>query len=193
MQHLLHVLQVLRAAGLMLFQVQVGGGYLCLSYHGARLPKPKRLQEDDDSKIFPYPSTKTAVRSYGLLPGFYSLLWFTFTSADKCHQERDPRHYSMESRPRIYLKQCLCSKPLLSIAVPTDNFYYRQASGLGIGAVLAIIRQGVEHPVSYYSLMPSQTIPVGRSNCYGHHSAFRGLLLIHILNNLVHTPYSVSR
>ena len=52
----------------------------------------------------------------------------------------------------MYLRDCLCSAPCLSIPLPSDSFcLHTDASGLGIGAVLSVTRARKEHPVAYYS------------------------------------------
>ena len=51
-----------------------------------------------------------------------------------------------------YLKQSLCALPALTLPLPNDQFIVQtDASGVGIGAVLSVSREGVELPVAFFS------------------------------------------
>ena len=54
----------------------------------------------------------------------------------------------------------LCSLPSLTLPVPRDTFLLQtDASGVGLGAVLSVVRADVEWPVAYFSkkLQPRET------------------------------------
>ena len=60
----------------------------------------------------------------------------------------------------LYLKDALCSLPSLTLPVPSDSFLLQtDASGVGLGAVLSVVREDVEWPVAYFSkkLQPRET------------------------------------
>ena len=51
-----------------------------------------------------------------------------------------------------YLKDSLCVVPSLTLPVPSDQFVLQtDASGIGLGAVLSVTRDGEELPVAFYS------------------------------------------
>ena len=51
-----------------------------------------------------------------------------------------------------YLKSVLCEIPSLTLPVSSDNFLLQtDASGVGLGAVLSVIREGEELPVAFWS------------------------------------------
>ena len=51
-----------------------------------------------------------------------------------------------------YLKDVLCSLPSLTLPVPKNEFLLQtDASGVGLGAVLSVLRDGEELPVAFYS------------------------------------------
>ena len=57
------------------------------------------------------------------------------------------------------MKDSLCSLPSLTLPVPDDEFLLQtDASGVGLGAVLSVVRDGVELPVAFYSkkLLPRE-------------------------------------
>ena len=52
----------------------------------------------------------------------------------------------------IYLRDVLCGLPSLTLPVPADSFLLQtDASGVGLGAVLSVVRDGEELPVAFYS------------------------------------------
>ena len=51
-----------------------------------------------------------------------------------------------------YLKCVLCNLPSLTLPVPSDEFLLQtDASGVGLGAVLSVVRDGEELPVAFWS------------------------------------------
>ena len=51
-----------------------------------------------------------------------------------------------------YVKNVLCSVPSLTLPTVQDEFLLQtDASGLGIGAILSVVREEVEFPVAYFS------------------------------------------
>ena len=75
-----------------------------------------------------------------------------------------------------YLKNVLCGLPSLTLPVPSDQFLLQtDASGVGLGAVLSVVRGEEEHsfqrnfsqekgstgPLSWKDLQLWQTLPTG--------------------------------
>ena len=57
------------------------------------------------------------------------------------------------------MKDVLCNLPSLTLPVPADEFLLQtDASGVGLGAVLSVVRKGEELPVAFYSkkLLPRE-------------------------------------
>lgn len=51
-----------------------------------------------------------------------------------------------------FLKDVLCGIPSLTLPVPSDEFILQtDASGIGLGEVLSVLRDGEELPVAFYS------------------------------------------
>ena len=108
---------------------------------------------------FPQPQTKKQVRQFLGLTGYYRRFMenyaehsFALTEATKkSSPDRvlwcDAMLYDYE-----YLKQSLCALPALTLPLPNDQFIVQtDASGVGIGAVLSVSREGVELPVAFFS------------------------------------------
>ena len=52
----------------------------------------------------------------------------------------------------VYLQDSLCSIPSLTLPLPSDQFVLQtDASGVGLGAVLSVQRDGEELPAAFYS------------------------------------------
>ena len=91
---------------------------------------------------YPVPTTKTAVRSVLGLAGYYR----DFIPGFASHST------SLTNLTRKSVPEAVQWTPELIIPLPTDVFTLKtDASGFGIGAVLTVLRDGVEHPVAYYS------------------------------------------
>ena len=90
-----------------------------------------------------------------------------------------------------YLKHALCSLPSLTLPTSRDNFLLQtDASGVGLGAVLSVVRDGEELPVAFWSrkLQP-------RERRYGA-TELEGLAVVAAVNHfdayLVTHPFSIE-
>ena len=108
---------------------------------------------------FTRPGTKKQVRQFLGLTGYYRKFVPEYAShsfhltetTKKSAPERVAWSKALDSE-FIYLKECICSSPCLTLPVVSDVFVLQtDASGVGIGAVLAVVRDGLEYPVAYYS------------------------------------------
>ena len=108
---------------------------------------------------FAQPRTKKNVRQFLGLAGYYRRFIpeyashsFYLTEATK---KSAPELVAWSSDMNVefnYLKRCVCCSPCLTLPVVGDVFILQtDASGVGVGAVLAVIRDGLEYPVAYYS------------------------------------------
>ena len=110
-------------------------------------------------KEYQQPQTKKGIRQFLGLAGYYRRFikeyadhsYFLTESTKKSAPERVVWSNVMFSE-FSYLKNVLCAVPSLTLPTVQDNFLLQtDASGLGIGAVLSVVRQDVELPVAYYS------------------------------------------
>ena len=108
---------------------------------------------------FPVPKTKKQVRQLLGLTGYYRRFvrnyaehTFLLTEATK-KSSSDRVCVTNELLSEInYLKDVLCSIPSLTLAGPNDIFLLQtDASGVGVGAVLSVIREQLELPVAFFS------------------------------------------
>ena len=108
---------------------------------------------------FAQPVTKKNVRQFLGLTGYYRRFVPEYASHSfnltettrKSAPERVAWNEALEQE-FVYLKNCICSAPCLTLPVVSDVFVLQtDASGVGIGAVLAVVRDGQEYPVAYYS------------------------------------------
>ena len=108
---------------------------------------------------FARPLTKKNVRQFLGLAGYYRRFipdyaghsYFLTEATKKSAPERVAWGSDM-SNDFEYLKNCVCCSPCLTLPVVGDNFILQtDASGVGVGAVLAVVRGDVEYPVAYYS------------------------------------------
>ena len=108
---------------------------------------------------FPDPTTKRKVRQFLGLTGYYRRFIpkyaensFHLTEATrKTAPDRVVLSVELMSEC-LYMKDVLCSLPSLTLPVPRDNFLLQtDASGVGLGAVLSVVREGEELPVAFYS------------------------------------------
>ena len=110
-------------------------------------------------KDFPMPKTKKGVRQFLGLAGYYRRFIpdfaehsFHLTEATRKTAPDCVVHTDEFCADFTYLQSVLCSVPSLTLPVPTDSFVLQtDASGVGIGAVLSVLRQDVEYPVAFYS------------------------------------------
>ena len=115
---------------------------------------------------FKFPETKKAVRQFLGLVGYYRRFIPNF--ADKSFNLTEATRKTAPDRVAIsdvicnefsFLKQVLCSIPALTLPVPEDEFLLQtDASGVGLGAVLSVVRNGAELPVAFWSkkLLPRE-------------------------------------
>ena len=108
---------------------------------------------------FCQPQTKRHVRQFLGLTGYYRKFVrnyaehsFNLTEATKKSAPERVVWNSALVKEFTYLKNVLCSLPSLTLPVVGDQFLLQtDASGVGLGAVLSVIRQGEELPVAFYS------------------------------------------
>ena len=117
-------------------------------------------------KDFPMPRTKRGVRQFLGLTGYYRRFIPKFAE-HSYHLTEATRKTAPERvicsdaycSEFIYLKSVLCSVPTLTLPVPADSFILQtDASGVGLGAVLSVLREEVEYPVAFFSkkLLPRE-------------------------------------
>ena len=108
---------------------------------------------------FTRPVTKKQVRQFLGLTGYYRRFVPQYASQSfnltettrKSSPERVAWNEALECE-FVYLKNCICSAPCLTLPVVGDVFLLQtDASGVGVGAVLAVVRDGQEYPMAYYS------------------------------------------
>ena len=108
---------------------------------------------------FSMPKTKKAVRQFLGLTGYYRRFipeyaehsYFLTEAIRKSAPDNVVCNDAMLCEFQ-YLQSVLCSLPSLTLPVPTDKFLLQtDASGMGLGAVLSVVRGGVELPVAFYS------------------------------------------
>ena len=110
-------------------------------------------------KDFCQPKTKKHVRQFLGLTGYYRRFVqdyakhsFNLTEATKKSAPERVVWSSTLEQEFVYLKEILCSLPSLTLPVVGDVFLLQtDASGVGLGAVLSVVRKGEEFPVAYYS------------------------------------------
>ena len=110
-------------------------------------------------KEYQQPQTKKGIRQFLGLAGYYRR--FIKEYADHSYYLTEATRKSAPERvvwcnvmcsEFAYLRNVLCLVPSLTLPTVQDNFLLQtDASGLGIGAVLSVVRQDVELPVAYYS------------------------------------------
>ena len=103
---------------------------------------------------FAQPVTKKNVRQFLGLTGYYRRFVpeyathsFNLTETTrKSAPERVAWNEALEEE-FVYLKNCICSAPCLTLPVVSDVFVLQtDASGVGVGAVLSVLRDGLEYP-----------------------------------------------
>ena len=161
-QDIARVLSRLRSAGLTANMSKCQWGQTTCEFLGHVVGKGR--VSPADLKVlavrnFPTPKTKKQVRQLLGLTGYYRRFvqnyaehTFLLTEATK-KSSPDRVCLSDELLMEIdYLKDALCSLPSLTLAGPSDEFLLQtDASGVGIGAVLSVVRDQLELPVAFYS------------------------------------------
>ena len=113
----------------------------------------KALQE------YQQPLTKKGIRQFLGLAGYYRRFIkeyaehsFYMTEATRKSAPERVSWSDVMFSEFCYLKSILCVVPSLTLPTVQDNFLLQtDASGLGIGAVLSVVRQEEELPVAYFS------------------------------------------
>ena len=168
--HIARVLQCLRKAGLTANVSKCQWGQTECEFLGHIVGNGKVSPADlkvQAVRNFQQPQTKKQVRQFLGLTGYYRR--FVKNYAEHSYQLTEATKKTAPDRVQFsnvmyaefcYLKDVLCSIPSLTLPVSSDNFVLQtDASGVGLGAVLSVIREGVEWPVAYYSrkLQPRET------------------------------------
>ena len=115
---------------------------------------------------FQLPTTKKGVRQFLGLTGYYRRFIpnfaehsFHLTEATRKTAPERVVFSDLLYDEFMHLKSVLCSLPTLTLPVPADSFILQtDASGVGLGAVLSVVREDVEHPVAFFSkkLLPRE-------------------------------------
>ena len=115
---------------------------------------------------FVMPTTKKGIRQFLGLAGYYRRFIDHFADhtyhLTEATRKLAPERVSSSSDlfdEFMYIKDALCVIPSLTLPVPTDEFLLQtDASGVGLGAVLSVIREKEELPVAFYSrkLLPRE-------------------------------------
>ena len=108
---------------------------------------------------FAQPKTKKNIRQFLGLAGYYRKFIpeyashsFHLTEATRKSAPELVAWSSELHREFVYLKNIICAAPCLTLPVVGDVFVLQtDASGIGVGAVLSVLRDGQEYPVAYYS------------------------------------------
>ena len=108
---------------------------------------------------FPVPTTKKQIRQFLGLTGYYRRFvdqyaehTYLLTEATRKSAPESIVWNSDVDNEFCYLKSVLCSLPSLTLPIPSDEFLLQtDASGVGIGAVLSVVREGEELPVAFWS------------------------------------------
>ena len=162
-QHCLHlgkVLERLRAAGLTANISKCQWGQVKFDFLGHMVGEG--MVSPSECKIlalrdYQQPMTKKGIRQFLGLAGYYRK--FIQDYADHSFNLTNATRKSASDRVDwcdvmldefCYLKSVLCSVPALTL--PEDNFVLQtDASSLGVGAILSVVREEVEFPVAYFS------------------------------------------
>ena len=170
LSHLRRILQKLREAGLTVKQKKCQLAMSHCSYLGhvvgEGLVRPE-LSKVDAVKQFQVPTTKSAVRTFLGLTGYYrkfipgyAELAAPLTDLTRKNAPSIVRWTERCDDAFNRLKECLCSEPILRCPDFSLPFVLQtDASGRAIGAVLSqVVGDGEEHPVAYYSrkLLPRE-------------------------------------
>ena len=160
--HIARVLSRLRGAGLTANVNKCQFGHTSCEFLGHIIGSG--LVSPADLKIgavrdFPIPGTKKQVRQFLGLTGYYRRFiqnyaehTFALTKATKKSAPERVVASELLLNECCYLKNVLCSLPSLSLPVPSDQFLLQtDASGVGIGAVLSVVRGEEELPVAFFS------------------------------------------
>ena len=159
---LARVLGRLRQAGLTVNVAKCQWGQTDCEFLGHIVGKGKVSPADLKVKAvqdFVFPRTKRQVRQFLGLTGYYrrfipnySEHAYNLTEATRKLAPDRVKQTSALLAEFNYLKNLLCAMPLLTLPVPSDSFIVQtDASGVGLGAVLSVVRGEEELPVAFHS------------------------------------------
>ena len=108
---------------------------------------------------FQQPLTKKQVRQFLGLTGYYRRFVpnyaehsYALTEATRKSAPERVEFCGKMKEEFLYLRDALCAIPCLTLPTVTDEFVLQtDASGIGLGAVLSVRRDGEELPVAFYS------------------------------------------
>ena len=189
------VLGRLQEAGLTANVKKCQWGQTCCEFLGHWVGKGKVSPADLKVKAvkdFKVPQTKKAVRQFLGLTGYYrrfipNFAEHSFHLTEATRKTAPDRVMCSDAllNEFTHLKDVLCTLPSLTLPVPTDSFILQtDASGVGLGAVLSVLREGAELPVAFFSkkLQP-------RERCYSA-SELEGLAVVTAVEHF--QPYLIT-
>ena len=161
LENILEVLSILRSANLklkasksVLFATSVSFLGHVVSERGITCTEDKI----EAIKKLPHPTTPKEVRSYLGMMGYYRRFVHNYSLiARPLHRLSvvEKKHFIWDDEAKLAfetLRSKLICPPILALPQPSDNFVLTtDCSGFGIGAVLAIERDGDRRPVAYAS------------------------------------------
>ena len=161
-EHIAQVLSRLRQAGLTANVNKCQWGQTSCEFLGHIVGNGK--VSPAESKVtavreFQQPQSKKQIRKFLGLTGYnrkfiqnYAEHMFHLTEATKNTAPDRASFSHVMIEEFVYLKDVLCSLPSLTLPVPSDDFQLQtDASGVGLGAVLSVVREKEELPVGFYS------------------------------------------
>ena len=148
-------------------------------------------------KDFPMPRTKKGVRQFLGLTGYYRRFIPQF--AEHSYHLTEATKKAAPERIVVsdvmyeeftYLKSVLCNVPTLTLPVPADFFVLQtDASGVGLGAVLSVVREEVEYPVAFFS---KKLLPRERKYCASELEALAVVVAVgHFEAYLITHPFTI--
>ena len=163
-QHIARVLDRLRHAGLTANVKKCQWGQTRCEFLGYVIGKgmvSPALGKIEAVQSFPIPTTKKQIRQFLGLTGYYRRFVERYWYAEHTYLLTEATKKSAPERivwnsdvdvEFCYLKNVLCSLPSLTLPVPRDEFLLQtDASGVELGAVLSVLKDGEELPVAFWS------------------------------------------
>ena len=161
-QHIGKVLQRLRDAGLTINAAKCQWGQTNCEFLGHVVGKGLVSPAELKTKAvrdFPVPVSKRQVRQFLGLTGYYrrfipKYAEHSFLLTEATRKIAPDKIVVCDDllAEFFYLKEALCGAPALTLPTVTDVFLLQtDASGVGIGAVLSVLREGEEFPVAFFS------------------------------------------
>ena len=161
-QHIGKVLQRLRDAGLTINAAKCQWGQTNCEFLGHVVGKGLVSPAELKTKAvrdFPVPVSKRQVRQFLGLTGYYrrfipKYAEHSFLLTEATRKIAPDKIVVCDDllAEFFYLKEALCGAPALTLPTVTDVFLLQtDALGVGIGAVLSVLREGEEFPVAFFS------------------------------------------